>query len=108
MEKEQPKDPTDDDLKIIPIDDAKTEPAAQKQPEPVEKPVEKPVVRHVVTDTGIEQMEPKKDFVKYVCLKCKYKFNQKVGSSAALRCPYCGSPDVEEDKFNLNKTISEV
>jgi len=44
---------------------------------------------------------------KYICLKCRYKFTRKVGSNIALRCPYCGTGNVEKDTFDINQAIRD-
>jgi DNA-directed RNA polymerase subunit RPC12/RpoP len=50
--------------------------------------------------------EPK--YVKWICGKCNYKFSRKEDSPVALRCPYCGSKNLAEDRFDINQAIAEV
>ncbi len=54
-----------------------------------------------------EVQENESKYVKYICAKCNYKFSRRRTSSASLRCPYCGSKNVSEDTFNLNRLIDE-
>jgi DNA-directed RNA polymerase subunit RPC12/RpoP len=49
-----------------------------------------------------------KEYVKYICHKCNYKWRMRRGTSAVLRCPYCGGHNVEEDDFDLDKMIREA
>lgn len=35
---------------------------------------------------------------KFLCRDCKYKFRNRAGQTKGLKCPYCGSPDVEPFK----------
>jgi len=48
------------------------------------------------------------DYVKYICERCRYKFTRKEDSRIALRCPYCSSTELVEDKFDIDQAISEV
>ncbi len=57
--------------------------------------------------SGSQPARPNRDFEKYICMKCHYKFTRKVGSNIALRCPYCSSTDIEQDTFDINRAIKE-
>jgi len=49
-----------------------------------------------------------KTYVKYICMKCNYKFARREDSPVALRCPNCGESQLAEDEFNLNKAIKDA
>ena len=55
-----------------------------------------------------QELREVKEFAKYVCKKCNYKFTRKTGTTQALKCPYCGGENVEEDTFDINQAIREV
>ena len=88
----------EDYLKIEPVDEAQKETTISNE---------------LVKENPIPQKEnierkPVREFIKYICSKCNYKFTRKASTSQALRCPYCSGSTIEEDTFDLSETIREV
>lgn len=46
-------------------------------------------------------------YKKYICRYCRFNFKFKEGSRQTLRCPYCGSTDVEVNKITANDIIMQ-
>jgi DNA-directed RNA polymerase subunit RPC12/RpoP len=90
----------DDYLKIEPINDS--------DELPTETIVSDAVSTNLNQPQENQKRPPVKEFIKYICSKCNYKFTRKASSSQALRCPYCSGSTIEEDTFDLSETIREV
>ena len=46
--------------------------------------------------------------VKLICYDCRYKFSFKKGSTARLRCPYCGGDKLVRDDLSAEKLVEEA
>jgi len=44
---------------------------------------------------------------KYICRQCRFNFKFREDSRQILRCPYCGSTDVEINKVTANDIIRQ-
>ncbi|MCX6707289.1 MAG: hypothetical protein NT001_04070 [Candidatus Woesearchaeota archaeon] len=51
---------------------------------------------------------PKKT-IRFVCERCRYKFDYDPKGRKARRCPSCGKDDkIEEDKFSMSSVLETV
>ncbi|HII68706.1 TPA: hypothetical protein HA270_02440 [Candidatus Woesearchaeota archaeon] len=50
----------------------------------------------------------REDRIKWACSCCGYHFTMKKGTSVALRCPYCGSRQIERDSHSAQDILDSV
>lgn len=48
------------------------------------------------------------DFVKVICVDCRYKFKLKKKSKAAIKCPYCGKSNLMKDETTAQRLVEEA
>ena len=67
------------------------------------------VKKQLVTEKPVSQKSSSGRVLKekFICVKCRYHFTH--GSEgAALRCPFCGHPEVLKDDFTAEKLLDEA
>ena len=56
----------------------------------------------------MEASMPKKT-IRYICERCRYKFEYDPKGRKAKRCPSCGKDDkIEEDRFSMSSVLETV
>ncbi len=55
-----------------------------------------------------KEPETKAEKIKVICTDCRYKFSLKKGTTAALKCPYCGNNRLVKDQTSVDEIIKEV
>src|SRR3989344_4855187 len=51
----------------------------------------------------IKEDRPRSNFIKLICIDCRYKFNLRRGSRIRPTCPYCGKSRLMKDEANVDQ-----
>lgn|SRR3989338_2642738 len=65
------------------------------------------VFKNKVPKTEIKAVE-KEEFIKVICMDCRYNFRIKSGPNAKKMCPYCGKGKLMKQEGSAQRIIDDV